>query len=220
MQDEYAYNSHRKAAEAIKEGRFDEEIVTVEIPKRKGDPIQFKKDEGVIMEPSQARLAKARPVFKKEGTVTAGNASQISDGAAAVLLMSADKAKELGLTPMAKITGYAIGGVEPKWVMIAPVEAVKNFEKKYDVSRNDFDLIELNEAFSSAAVAVSNELNFDIEKVNVNGGAVALGHPIGCSGTRVLVTLLYALKNRNKKKGLAVLCLGGGNAVALSVEMV
>ncbi|MCD4657041.1 MAG: acetyl-CoA C-acetyltransferase [Planctomycetes bacterium] len=219
MQDEYAYNSHRKAAEAQKEGRFAEEIMPVEVPQRKADPIVFKHDEGVIAEPSIEKMAKLRSVFKKDGTVTAGNASQISDGAAAVILMSAEKAQALGLKPMAKITGYATGGVEPKMVMIAPVEAMKNLEKKTGMSRHDFDLIELNEAFSSAAVAVSNELGLDPNKVNVNGGAVAMGHPIGCSGTRVLVTLMHALKQRNLKKGAAMLCLGGGNAVITSIEM-
>ncbi len=219
MQDEYAYNSHRKAAEATKEGRFDDEIMPIEIPQRKADPIIFKHDEGVIAEPSIEKMAKLRSVFKNDGTVTAGNASQISDGAAAVILMSAEKAQALGIKPMAKITGYATGGVEPKMVMIAPVEAMKNLEKKTGMSRHDFDLIELNEAFSSAAVAVTKELGLDLSKVNVNGGAVAMGHPIGCSGTRVLVTLLYALKHRNLKKGAAMLCLGGGNAVITSIEM-
>ena len=219
MQDEYAYNSHRKAAEATKEGRFDDEIMPIEIPQRKADPIIFKHDEGVIAEPSIEKMAKLRSVFKKDGTVTAGNASQLSDGAAAVILMSAEKAQALGLKPMAKITGYATGGVEPKMVMIAPVEAMKNLEKKTGMSRHDFDLIELNEAFSSAAVAVTKDLGLDLSKVNVNGGAVAMGHPIGCSGTRVLVTLLYALKHRNLKKGAAMLCLGGGNAVITSIEM-
>ena len=219
MQDEFAYNSHKKAADATNQGLFDEEIMPIEIPQRKGDPIVFKHDEGIIMEPSLEKMAKLRPVFKKDGTVTAANASQISDGASAVILMSAEKAKELGLKPIAKITGYATGGLEPKMVMMAPVEAMKNLEKKTGLSRHNFDLIELNEAFSSAACAVTKELGLDPNKMNVHGGAVAMGHPIGCSGTRVLTTLLYALKHRNLKTGCAMLCLGGGNAVATSIEM-
>ena len=179
MQDEFAFNSHRKASEAQKEGRFDAEILPIEIPQRRADPIIFKHDEGVIAEPSIEKMAKLRPVFKKDGTVTAANASQISDGAAAVVLMSAEKAKALGLTPIAKITGYATGGLEPKMVMMAPVEAMKNLEEKTGLSRNDFDLIELNEAFSSAALGVTQELGLDPNKMNVNGGAVAMGHPTG-----------------------------------------
>jgi acetyl-CoA C-acetyltransferase len=167
-----------------------------------------------------AGLAKLRPAFDKEGSVTAGNASQISDGAAAVVVMSAEAAKAKGVTPLARITGYATGGTDPKWVMMAPVEAVKNLEKRTGKPVTDYDLVELNEAFSSQCVAVSKLWKVDRERFNVNGGAVALGHPIGASGSRVLTTLLYALQHRKLKTGLATLCLGGGNAVAMSVELI
>ena len=215
-QDAYAAESHQRAAEAA--GKFEREIVPVEVPQRKGDPIQFKTDEGVRPDTTGEGLAKLRPAFRKDGSVTAGNASQISDGGAAVVVAEEERAKALGLKPLARIKGYAIGGVEPKWVMMAPVDAVNKLNAKLGTSVDDFDLIELNEAFSSQACAVMGELKMDPSKVNVNGGAVALGHPIGASGCRILVTLLYAMMDRGAATGLATLCLGGGNAVALAVE--
>jgi acetyl-CoA C-acetyltransferase len=218
-QDAFAAQSHHRAAKAIEEGRFKDEIVPFEIKGRKGDITIFDTDEGPRADTSAEKLGKLRPAFKKDGTVTAGNASSINDGASALLVCAEDKVDELGVKPLARITGYATGGVEPKWVMMAPVEAVKNLEKKTGVNVNAYDLIELNEAFSVAAVALQRTLKIDPEKLNVNGGAVALGHPIGSSGSRLLVTLLHALKARELKTGLAGLCLGGGNAVAVSVEM-
>ncbi len=215
-QDAYAAESHQRAAAAA--GKFEREIVPVEVPQRKGDPIQFKTDEGVRPDTTGEGLAKLRPAFRKDGSVTAGNASQISDGGAAVVVAEEERAKALGLKPLARIKGYAIGGVEPKWVMMAPVDAVNKLNAKLGTSIDDFDLIELNEAFSSQACAVMGELKMDPAKVNVNGGAVALGHPIGASGCRILVTLLYAMMDRGAATGLATLCLGGGNAVALAVE--
>ncbi|MBN1163267.1 MAG: acetyl-CoA C-acetyltransferase [Candidatus Krumholzibacteriota bacterium] len=217
--DEYAYHSHRKAAEAIAEGKFKEEIVPLEIPQRKGDPVIFETDEGPRADASLKSMAKLRPVFKKDGVITAGNASQISDGAAALVLMTDDKAKELRVTPLARITGYATGGLIPELVMMAPTVAVPKLLKKTVMKIDDFDLIELNEAFAVQPCAVMKELKMNPEKVNIHGGAVALGHPIGCSGTRILVTLLHSLKETGGSTGLATLCLGGGNAVALSVEM-
>ncbi len=215
-QDAYAAESHQRAAAAA--GRFEREIVPVDVPQRKGDPIQFKTDEGVRPDTTGEGLAKLRPAFRKDGSVTAGNASQISDGGAAVVVMEEERAKAEGRTPLARITGYATGGVEPKWVMMAPIEAVKKLNKKRGTTVDDYDLVELNEAFSSQACAVMGELKMDPAKVNVNGGAVALGHPIGASGCRILVTLLYAMMDRGAATGLATLCLGGGNAVALAVE--
>ncbi|MFB3067321.1 MAG: acetyl-CoA C-acetyltransferase [Planctomycetota bacterium] len=215
-QDAYAAESHQRAAAAA--GKFEREIVPVEVPQRKGDPIQFKTDEGVRPDTTGEELAKLRPAFRKDGSVTAGNASQISDGGAAVVVAEEERAKALGLKPLARIKGYAIGGVEPKWVMMAPVDAVNKLNAKLGTSIDDFDLIELNEAFSSQACAVMGELKMAPAKVNVNGGAVALGHPIGASGCRILVTLLYAMMDRGAATGLATLCLGGGNAVALAVE--
>ena len=217
-QDEFAADSHNKAAAAAEAGKFDEEIVPVEVPQRKADPILFKHDEGVRPNSSAEKLAKLRPAFNREGSVTAGNASQISDGAAAVVVMEEEKANSLGLNVLARITGYATGGVEPKWVMMAPVQAVRKLNEQRGTSVDDYDLVELNEAFSAQACAVVRELKFDPDRVNVNGGAVALGHPIGASGCRLLVTLLHAMADRGAKTGLATLCLGGGNAVALSVE--
>ncbi len=217
--DEYAYNSHMKAVRATEEGKFADEIVPVEVPQRKGEPIVVDKDEGPRADTSMERLAKLKPVFKEGGVVTAGNSSQISDGAAAMVLMSAEKAEELGVKPLAKITGYATGGLEPEWVMMTPTVAVPKLLEKTGLKLEDFDLIELNEAFAVQPCAVMKELGMDPEKVNIHGGAVALGHPIGCSGARILVTLIYALKQTGGKRGLATLCLGGGNAVALSIEM-
>jgi acetyl-CoA C-acetyltransferase len=217
--DEYAYNSHRKAAEAAANGLFKEEIMKVEVPQRRGDPVVIDTDEGVRPDSSAESMAKLKPVFKKDGVITAGNASQISDGAAAMVLMTDTKAAELGVEPMAKVTGYATGGLEPELVMMAPTIAVPKLLAKTGMKIDDFDLIELNEAFAVQPCAVMKELGMDPAKVNIHGGAVALGHPIGCSGARILVTLLHALKQTGGKRGLATLCLGGGNAVALSVEM-
>jgi acetyl-CoA C-acetyltransferase len=217
--DEYAYHSHRKAVEAIQNGTFKAQIVPVEVPQRKGDPVIIDTDEGPRSDSTIENLAKLKPVFKKDGTVTAGNASQISDGAAAVVLMTIEKAKELGAKPLARVTGYATGGMKPEYVMMTPTVAVPKLLEKTGLTMKDFDLIELNEAFAVQPCAVMKELGMDPEKVNIHGGAVALGHPIGCSGARLLVTLLHALKETDGKRGLATLCLGGGNAVALSVEM-
>ena len=218
-QDQYAYNSHRKAIAAIKNGKFRAEIAPVMIPQKKGDPIKFEVDEGPREDTTVEALAKLKPAFKKDGTVTAGNAPGVNDGGSAVVVMSRKRAQELSAKPMARVTGYAVGGLEPKWVMMAPVEAVRNLLKVTGFKISDFDLIELNEAFSVQAIAGARELGINLDILNVNGGGVALGHAIGSSGTRVLVTLLHALKDRGKKRGLAALCLGGGNAVALSVEM-
>ncbi len=219
MQDAYALNSQLKAAKAIKEGKFKWEIVPVSVPQRKKDPILFDTDEGVRGDSSPEALAKLRPAFKKDGTVTAGNASTINDAGAAVVVAGEDQVKELGLKPLARITGYATGGRAPEWVMMAPVEATKNLCDKLGVTLDSFDLYEYNEAFSAQACALTKVLELDPDKVNVHGGSVALGHPIGCSGTRVLITLIGALRDRNLKTGLAALCLGGGNAVAMSVEI-
>ncbi|MFZ1947415.1 MAG: acetyl-CoA C-acetyltransferase [bacterium] len=218
-QDEYAYNSHRKAVAAIKTGKFRTEIVPVAIPQKKGDPVKFDVDECPREDTSIEALAKLRPAFKKDGTVTAGNAPGVNDAGSAVVVMSRKRAQELGAKPLAKVTGYATGGVEPKWVMMAPVEAVKNLMKLTGYKIGDFELVELNEAFSVQAIACARELGINLDILNVNGGGVALGHAIGSTGSRILVSLIHALKDRGKKRGLATLCLGGGNAVALSVEM-
>jgi acetyl-CoA C-acetyltransferase len=218
-QDDYAYNSHMKAVAAIKAGRFKDEIVPVEVPQRKGDPVVFEVDEGPRENTSLEKLGKLRPAFKKDGTVTAGNAPSVNDGASAVVVMSRERAEKLGAKPLAKVTGYATGGTEPKMLMLAPVVAVKKLLENTGYKVEDFDLVELNEAFSAQAIADIRELGLDPEKVNVNGGAVALGHAIGSSGSRILVSLIYALKEKGLKTGLAALCLGGGNAVALSIEM-
>jgi acetyl-CoA C-acetyltransferase len=220
MQDEFATESHRRAAAAAAQGKFEKEIVPIEIPQRKGPPLLFRLDEGIRADASPDTLGKLKPAFAEGGSVTAGNASQISDGGAAVVVMEEARAKSLGLAPLARITGYATGGVEPKWVMMAPIEAVKKLNAIRGTTVDDYDLVELNEAFSSQACAVTSKLKLDPERVNVNGGAVALGHPIGASGARVLVTLLHAMADRGAATGLATLCLGGGNAVALSVERV
>ncbi|NNE98669.1 MAG: acetyl-CoA C-acetyltransferase [Pyrinomonadaceae bacterium] len=218
-QDEYAYNSHRKAMEARDSGKFDEEIVTIEIPQRKKDPISFDKDETIRDDTSVEGLGKLRPAFKKDGgTVTAGNAPSVNDGASAVVVTSSEKAKEMGVEPLGKIVAYATSGIEPKLIMMAPVQGVKNVLEKAGWAMNEVDLFELNEAFSVQALGVMQELGLDMAKVNVNGGAVALGHAIGNSGSRVLTTLLYEMKRRDAKKGVAALCLGGGNSVAMAVE--
>ncbi|MHC5209113.1 MAG: acetyl-CoA C-acetyltransferase [Planctomycetota bacterium] len=219
-QDAWAVESHRRAVAAQKEGRFKHEIAPIEMKPRKGDPWLFDTDEGPRTDATLEGLGKLRPAFDKNGMVTAGNASTINDGAAALVVMSADKAKELKVTPLARITGYATGGTDPKWVMMAPVEAVKNLEVRTGQKVGDFDLVELNEAFAAQCVAVNTLWKTDAARVNVNGGGIALGHPIGASGARILTTLVHALRDRGLKKGLATLCLGGGGAVALSVEVV
>ena len=217
-QDEFATGSHRKAAAAIKAGKFKDEIVAVEIPQKKGAPIVIDTDETVREDTSVETLGKLKPAFKKEGTVTAGNAPSVNDGASAVVVTSLRRAQVLGVEPMARIVAQAVAGVEPKYVMMAPVEAVRKLFKKTGWSASEVDLIELNEAFSVAAVAVTRELGLDPERVNVNGGAVALGHAIGQSGSRLLTSILYELKRRNAHRGVVALCLGGGNAVAMAVE--
>jgi acetyl-CoA C-acetyltransferase len=217
--DEYAYNSHQKAVAAMEGGKFAAEITPVEVPQRKADPVIFEVDEGPRKGTSVEKLGKLRAAFKKDGVVTAGNAPSVNDAGSAVVVMSRERAEELGAKPLARVTGYATGGTEPKWVMMAPVQAVQNLLKVTDYKIDDFDLVELNEAFAVQAMAVIQELGFDPAKVNVNGGGVALGHAIGSTGSRILVTLLYALKDRGLKTGLATLCLGGGNAVALAVEL-
>ncbi|MFN0206536.1 MAG: acetyl-CoA C-acetyltransferase [Planctomycetota bacterium] len=218
-QDRFAAESHRRAVAAMTKNEFEREIVAITIPQKKGDPVIVKKDEGPRAESTADALAKLRPAFRKEnGTVTAGNASTINDGAAAVIVMSDARAKKLGIKPLAKITGYATGGLAPEWVMMAPEVAIGNLCKKTGCAIDTFDYIELNEAFSSAAVALQRQLKMDPERLNVRGGAVALGHPIGASGCRILVTLLHTLEDHNKTRGMAALCLGGGNAVAMSVE--
>ena len=217
-QDEFAAESHRRAAEATEAGRFDDEKFAIEVPQRKADPISFTTDETIRAGMTADSIAKMRPAFKKDGTVTAANASAINDGASAVVVCSADKAKELGLSPMARITGYATGGVAPEWVMMAPEVSIQKAAQKDGKAPGDYDLHEINEAFSAAACALTKVLSLDRDKVNVNGGAVALGHPIGASGARILTTLLYAMRQREAKTGMASLCLGGGNAVSMTVE--
>ena len=218
-QDTFAAKSHQKAATAIREKAFAEEILPVEIPQRKGDPIRLEQDESVRFDSTAEALSKLRPAFKKDGgTVTAGNAPGVNDGAAALVVMSTKRAKELGVQPLARIVGQAVSGRPAKWLLMTPVESVQKLMEKITWNLEDVDLFELNEAFSAQALAVIQELNLDPAKVNVNGGAVALGHPIGASGARILTTLLYALKNRNLSRGVATLCLGGGNGVALAIE--
>ena len=219
-QDEYAAQSHNKADDAWRNNRFDEETFEVEVPQRKGEPVAFTQDEGVRGDTTAETLSKMRPAFKKSGSVTAGNASQISDGASALVVASSVAVEKYNLKPLAKITGYSAGGMAPEWVMMAPKVAVENLEEVTGTSRHDYDLFEINEAFSSGACSLLKELDLDASKVNVNGGAVALGHPIGASGARILTTLIYALKQRNLKTGVATLCLGGGNAVATAIELI
>jgi acetyl-CoA C-acetyltransferase len=219
-QDAYAVQSHKKAARATREGWFKDEIVPVSLPQKKGDPIVVNRDESIREDTSVESLSKLKPAFKKDGTVTAGNAPGVNDGAAAVVVMSADAARRHGVTPIARIVGYATSGLEPKLVMMTPVEAVRKLLKKTGWAIGDADLVELNEAFAVQGVAVTRELGLDPEKVNVHGGAVALGHPIGASGARVLTTLLYALRHRKEQRGIATLCLGGGNGVAMAVELI
>src|SRR5947207_5450649 len=217
-QDEYALNSHRKAAAAIKAGKFKEEIVGVEVSQRKGPPVIFDTDETVREDSALEALAKLKPAFRESGTVTAGNAPGVNDGASAVVVTSIDRARALGIEPMARIVAQSTSGVEPALVMMAPVEAIGKVLKKASWSLGDVDLIELNEAFSVQAVAITKELGLDPARVNVNGGAVALGHAIGQSGSRLLTTMLFELKRRDAHRGVVSLCLGGGNAVALAIE--
>ena len=218
-QDEFAANSHRKAVAAIKECRFKSQIVPVEVPgKKKGETVLFEKDEGPREDTSAEALRALKPAFKKDGTVTAGNAPSVNDGAAAVVVTSAKTAERLGAKPMARIVAQATSGLDPKWVMMAPVEAIRLLWKKTGWDKDEVDLYEINEAFSVAAIAVTRELGLNLDKVNVNGGAVALGHPIGASGARILVTLLYEMIRCDVKRGIAALCLGGGNAVGLAIE--
>ncbi|HEY0544716.1 MAG TPA: acetyl-CoA C-acetyltransferase [Pyrinomonadaceae bacterium] len=218
-QDEYAVNSHRKAAAAIKAGYFKDEILPVEIPQRKGDPLIFDTDEPVREDTSLEVLGKLKPAFKKEGgTVTAGNAPGVNDGASAVVVTSLERARAMGIEPLARIAAQATSGIQPELVMMAPVEAMQKVLKKAGWTFDEVDLIELNEAFSVQAVAIIKELKLDPRKVNVNGGAVALGHAIGQSGSRLLTTILHEMKRRDVHRGLVALCLGGGNAVAMAVE--
>jgi acetyl-CoA C-acetyltransferase len=219
-QDQFALNSHRKAAAAHQEGRFTSQILPVEVPaKKKGDtPTVFDRDESVRPDATIEALRALKPAFKKDGTVTAGNAPGVNDSAAALVVMSARKAASLGLTPLAHIRAQATSGVDPKWVMLAPVTGIQKVLAKAGWQRDEVGLYELNEAFAVQALGVMLELGLDPNKVNVNGGAVAIGHPIGASGARILVTLLYEMMRRDVKKGVAALCLGGGNSVALAVE--
>ena len=218
-QDTFAAHSHHKAAAAIREGWFQDEILPVEIPQRKGDSIRLEYDESIRRDTSTEALSKLRPAFKPDGTVTAGNAPGVNDGAAALLIMSTQKAASLNCKPMARIVGQAVSGLSPKWILMTPVQAVQKLLSKTGWTLDDVDLIELNEAFSAQALAVIRTLDLDPNKVNISGGAVALGHPIGASGARILTTLLYALKRKDLKRGIATLCLGGGNGVALAVEI-
>jgi acetyl-CoA C-acetyltransferase len=219
QQDEFAVNSHRKAVSAIKECRFKAQIIPVEVSgKKKGETVLFEKDESPREDTTVETLRALKPAFKKDGTVTAGNAPGVNDGAAAVVVTTYKRAKQLGIEPMAKIVGQATSGVDPKWVMMAPVSGVRKLWQKTGWKNEEVDLYELNEAFSVQSLGVIRELGLDLNKVNVNGGAVALGHPIGASGARVLVTLLYEMIRRDVHKGIAALCLGGGNSVSMAIE--
>jgi acetyl-CoA C-acetyltransferase len=217
-QDAYAAESHRKAAQASRECWFKDEILPISIPQKKGAPVIVNRDESIREDTTPESLSTLRPAFKKDGTVTAGNAPGVNDGAAAVVIMAAERARELNLPPLVRVVGQATSGLAPKMVMMTPVEAVRKVASKVGWKLADVDLFEINEAFSVQAVAVMRELGIDPARVNVHGGAVALGHPIGASGARVLTTLIYAMKRRNVKRGIAALCLGGGNGVALAVE--
>ncbi len=218
--DAYAAESHRRAAEATSAGKFRREILSVTIPQKKGAPLVIDRDEPIRPDTTAEGLAKLKPVFKDDGTVTAGNAPGMNDGAAALLIASEDAVEKHGLKPMARIVAQAVSGLEPEWVMMTPVPAVEKLLAKTGWTNADVDLFEVNEAFSVQACAVSRELSLDPKKTNVNGGAVALGHPIGASGARILTTLLHALQDRGGRRGIATLCLGGGNGVALAVELV
>jgi acetyl-CoA C-acetyltransferase len=219
-QDAYAALSHQKAAAATGAGLFTEEILPVSIAQKKGAPVVVDRDEPIRADTTADSLSRLAPAFKKDGTVTAGNAPGVNDGASALVVMAAERARSLGLSPLARIVGQATSGLPPKFVLMTPVDAVRRLTEKLGWAMQDVDLFELNEAFSVQAVAVLHELRIDPAKVNVNGGAVALGHAIGSSGSRVLTTLLYALKQRNLTRGIATLCLGGGNGVALAVERI
>jgi acetyl-CoA C-acetyltransferase len=216
--DTYAYQSQMKTAAAQDAGKFEAEIVPVMIPQRKGEPVRFDQDEAIRRDTTLEKLAKLSPAFEKGGMVTAGNAPGITDGASATVVMALAKAEELGIEPLAAVTGYAQAGVKPLEIFTAPIYAVRNLMEKTGRTIDDYDLIEANEAFAAQCLADGRALGWDWERVNVHGGAIALGHPIGCSGTRVLVTLLHALQDRGLKTGLATLCLGGGEAVAMSIE--
>jgi acetyl-CoA C-acetyltransferase len=218
-QDRYAVESHRRAAAATKAGFFSDEIVPIEVPQRGGTPLRVDRDESIREDTTVESLGRLKPAFNPTGTVTAGNAPGVNDGAAALVVMSSDEAARRRLAPLARIAGFATSGLEPKLVMMTPVEAVKAVLARVGWTLADVDLVELNEAFAVQAVAVIRELGLDPARVNVHGGAIALGHPIGASGARVLTTLLYALRRRQLKRGIATLCLGGGNGVALAVEM-
>lgn len=217
-QDKFAARSQARATAAIESGRFDDEIVPVEIPQRKGEPVIFKTDEYVKSSSDEEKLAKLRPAFKKEGSVTAGNSSGINDGAAAVVIMSKAKADELGLTPLATIVASGTAGVDPSVMGIGPVQAVKNALSKANMSLGDIELIEANEAFAAQSISVDRELAFNHDILNVNGGAIAIGHPIGASGTRIFVTLLHEMIKRDAKTGLATLCIGGGQGIATVIK--
>ena len=219
QQDQYSADSHQKAAAAQAAGKFDAELFPVSIKQKKGDPLLFSKDESVRGDTTAEVLSNLKPAFRKDGSVTAGNAPPVNDGAAALVVMGDDKVAALGLTPLARIVAQATSGLAPKMLLMTPVEATRKVVKKAGWSIADIDLMELNEAFAVQAVAVMQELGIDPGKVNVNGGAVALGHPIGASGARILTTLIYALKDRGLKRGVATLCLGGGNGVALAIEV-
>ncbi|MEO0080257.1 MAG: acetyl-CoA C-acetyltransferase [candidate division WOR-3 bacterium] len=219
-QDKWALGSHQKAVAAIKAGKFKREIAPVTIPQRKGEPLVIDTDEGPRADTTLERLATLRPVFSKDGTVTAGNASSINDGAAALVLADGRYAQNKGLKPVARIVAYATGSVEPKMLFYAPIKAVGNLLRVQGVKIDHFDLIEINEAFAAQVLADGKELGWDWNRVNVHGGAIALGHPIGCSGARIIVTLIHALQDRGLKTGLATACLGGGEATAISVELV
>ncbi len=218
QQDRYALESHRRAVEAGRNCHFKNELVAVEVPRKKADPLLVETDESPRADTSLAALAKLKPIFKKDGTVTAGNAPGTNDGAAALVVTSSRRAERTGKKPLARIVGQATSGVEPRWAMMAPITAVDKLLKKVGWRRQEVDLFELNEAFAVQALAVIQELRLDSAKTNIHGGAVALGHPLGASGARILVTLLHALVQRNVRRGVAALCLGGGNAVALAVE--
>jgi acetyl-CoA C-acetyltransferase len=221
VQDEFAYNSHRKAQEARDAGYFKEEIIPIEIPQKKGDPLVLDYDEPVRPETTVEALGKLKPAFKKDGgTVTAGNAPGVNDGASALVVTSMAKAQELGAEPLGRVVSYAVSGIDPKYIMLAPVEGVRRAAKKAGWELGDVDLYELNEAFSVQALGVVQELGIDPDRVNVNGGAVAIGHAIGNSGGRVLTTLLHEMKRRGSQRGIAGLCLGGGNSVAMAVERI
>ena len=216
--DIFAAGSHQKAAKATETGKFKNEVIPIEIKQKKADPIIFDKDEGIRKGSTPETLAKLKPFFKEGGVVTAGNASQITDAASAVVVMSKEKAKKEGIEPLATIKGYNTSGVKPEYVMEAPIPGIKALFKKMNLAIDDIDLVEHNEAFSSASIAVMREIGIPEDIFNVHGGAVALGHPIGCSGSRILVTLLHAMKQYNKTRGLATICLGGGNAVSMVIE--